>query len=458
MNTIPTVGPDTAVAPRTGSGSPQTPSQQRADSAPTVISDSGAASADPGVLLKVTPPVLPRQGDTSISGQAGGLPSTESLAGGLAADATKAIGSSAEQADLAIAKRIADALASLPTDIQEAIKQSSSPAIAQLLRLAAMTSQGIREAPAHVMDSGRALGETPQAATQQLHQNLKQAGPFQLALLIRQALMPHDDGLVHGLQANQRGQQFASANLPSAMPQPAGSQAAAQAFFQALGMDSNLGSPSPFFETIPSRTVAVTRDAAPGGGNLTNGGQMALGLGEPALGAADPGAARGAPAHRGGIIQEADPMAGGAQLAATKQAEGTVLNQSQAIGQSATLQPQQLEQAFRDGLKILMDGRMIWQGQFTPGVPMAFERRDAWRAQRDAPGGMEKGSSFRLQLHLPSIGAVEIRAVGFGGQVAARVQVDAGPAATAMAQALPALQERLRERGLAGAQVAVETH
>ena len=63
MNTIPSVTADAAIAPRTGSGSPQTQSQQRADAAPAVVADNAAAKADPGVMLKITPPVASRQGD-----------------------------------------------------------------------------------------------------------------------------------------------------------------------------------------------------------------------------------------------------------------------------------------------------------------------------------------------------------------------------------------------------------
>jgi hypothetical protein len=120
------------------------------------------------------------------------------------------------------------------------------------------------------------------------------------------------------------------------------------------------------------------------------------------------------------------------------------------------LSPAQTEQAVRDGLKMVMDGRMLWTGQFTPGVWMALERSDAWRADREHPGGLQKGTSLRFKLELPQLGVVEIRALGFGGQVSARVQAD--PAVTPkLAEALPALQERLRHKGLAGAQVLIES-
>jgi hypothetical protein len=109
----------------------------------------------------------------------------------------------------------------------------------------------------------------------------------------------------------------------------------------------------------------------------------------------------------------------------------------------------------RDALRLLMDGRMLWHGDLTPGVPMQLERSDAWQANRRALGGMEKGSSLRVSVRLPQLGLLELRALGFGGQVSVRIQADSH-AAPAMAQALPALQQQLRVRGLAGAQIVVE--
>ena len=169
MNTIPTIGPDAGIAPRTGSGSPQMPAQQRADTAPTVISDS-AASADPGVLLKITPPVLPRNANVDIGER---LP-PDQMAAYLAQQqlekqgTIQALGTSAEQADQALAARMAEAFAALPADVQEAIRQASSPAIAQLLKLAAMTASGIKDAPAVIQSSINPLAQQPEDAAGQL--------------------------------------------------------------------------------------------------------------------------------------------------------------------------------------------------------------------------------------------------------------------------------------------------
>ncbi|NDD11169.1 MAG: flagellar hook-length control protein FliK [Betaproteobacteria bacterium] len=474
MNTIPSVGPDTGIAPRSGSASPQTPSQQRADTAPTVLSDSPSAVADPGVLLKVTPPVQPRQGEPSVMGDAGGLPSTEALALALAKDVASPIESSGEQADLQIAKRISDAFAALPLDVQEAIKQASSPAIGQLLRLAAMTAPGIRDAPAHLISAAQPLAAEPGEAAAQLHENLRAAAPFQLARMLREVVL-----LGHGPEASEaraflqqlsarRSGEAALTDSAGARQGPAGdelsrasgrvAQAASSGAAQG-GMDAVLDvlfgpqtqSPSPSFQTIAARGAAAPNpDAGSPQPQRASAAQTGVPVGDTGLESVaniSSSASSSLPASPTSPPSPAAP-ASGAPASATQASLAAPLN---------VLTPQQGEQAMRDGLKILMDGRMIWHGQFTPGVPMAMERSDAWRADRDSAGGMQKGTSLRFHLSLPQLGDLEIRAVGFGGQVSARVH--AHPAvAGALARALPDLQTRLRENGLAGAQVAVEPH
>ena len=483
MNTIPSIGPDAGIAPRSGSASPQTPAQQRADSAPTVLADSGAAAADPGVTLKVAPPVQPRAGDASVRGEAGGLPSTEALGQHIA----PIIESSGEQADLAIAKRIGEAFAALPPEVQEAIKQASSPAIAHLLRLAAMTAPGIREAPAHIVSSSTPMGETPEAAAQQLHATLRGASPFEFARQLREALLGEDGG--QGAKARQwlqqlgamRAQAQANAMGAAGLGDPGdsgvkgGGASAAQAATQVLSAGgganagvAGVGAGGMNGANVPGAVFgsagALPATQAAGTGAVLNGqAAAALGLPNQALSAAFDalvaGRESGAPSASFERLAPLEAGANGLGSAAAGPAGGAVRNEQALVMANPLSQwsPQRAEQAMREGLKILMDGRMLWQGQFTPGVPMAMERSDAWRADRESLGGMQKGSALRFRLSLPSLGDVEIRAVGFGGQVAARVQVHAAVAST-LAQALPALQARLRERGLAGAQVAVEAH
>ena len=123
---------------------------------------------------------------------------------------------------------------------------------------------------------------------------------------------------------------------------------------------------------------------------------------------------------------------------------------------SGPMTAQQAELALRDAMRLLMDGRLQWQGVFTPGVPLQLERSDAWQASRGALGGMEKGSSIRLRLQLPNLGDLELRALGFGGQVSVRIHATES-STPALAKALPELQAKLRDRGLAGAQIALDS-
>lgn len=456
MNTIPTIGPDAGIAPRTGSGSPQTPAQQRADTAPTVISDS-AASADPGVLLKITPPVLPRNANVDIGER---LP-PDQMAAYLAQQqlekqgTIQALGTSAEQADQALAARMAEAFAALPADVQEAIRQASSPAIAQLLKLAAMTASGIKDAPAVIQSSINPLAQQPEDAAGQLLRQMSQADAFKLAAALRSLM----------------GELSASADLEATRTlhslRPAAAFAQAQSLSQAtLGLQQagagamaallTQGETPP--EIPPLAGQGLGNDGPDGAMPIPNqiaaANRVAQAYANPAQGLADAfDALLTAPS---GASPSGSGTTGGASAQTPPNAPP-----SQALVQPSPANPygitiQQAEQGLREGLKLLMDGRMLWQGQFTPGVPLRLERSDAWQADRHAIGGMDKGTSIRVQLQLPHLGELEIRALGFGGQVSVRVHAD--PAATpTFAQSLPLLIERLRERGLAGAQVVVDS-
>ena len=483
MNSIPSIGPDSAVAPRSGSASPQTPAQQRADAAPTVIDDSSSARADPGVLLKVVPPARGRDDGTAIRAEGSMAQDLDLFE--LGRQAVSAIGLSAKEADLAVAKRIEAAFEALPADVQEAIRQASSPAIAHLLRLAAMTREGIKNAPAIFAGPDGALADSPQAAALQLHESLKGAAPFQMAVLLRDALLEGNTAsaaaarqFLMGLRAAQNAAQNpaqSTANPQGAATGPhaheasqaQGAQLLAE-LFQSLAAGGALGqlaqrrfSQAALAPAGPPQGQAQALPEASAKGMQAS---MAAPLHDtleraPALTPQTLQVAREAQADSPLLTSSAAGQAPGSAPNATNATNATNAQAAQAAtlqAAAALLSPAQTEQAVRDGLKMVMDGRMLWTGQFTPGVWMALERSDAWRADREHPGGLQKGTSLRFKLELPQLGVVEIRALGFGGQVSARVQAD--PAVTPkLAEALPALQERLRHKGLAGAQVLIES-
>ena len=423
MNTIPTIGPDTAIAPRTGSGSPQTPPQQRADAAPAVLADS-VAKADPGVLLKLVPPAVPRDQSAEVR-----PPPQDPLAGLLAAlfgtadrddsDPVLSLPPGVSEEDLpegltpqqlqvwlrglfrnaidqdeALLQRLAQSIESLPPETQEAIQKASNPAMAQLLKFAALTEAGRREAPARFQGGAQPLAEQPQQAAARLLESLRMALPFQLAAKVQEAIPAQmsqaAQPTVAQPQVTQPQVTQPQVTQPAFAPQPADAAPPSQTV-QAL-------SPQDADSVQPMQTVQAVFSQQP----------------------AD------------SVQSASNPMLSGPMTA------------------------QQAELALRDAMRLLMDGRLQWQGVFTPGVPLQLERSDAWQASRGALGGMEKGSSIRLRLQLPNLGDLELRALGFGGQVSVRIHATES-STPALAKALPELQAKLRDRGLAGAQIALDS-
>lgn len=467
MNTIPSVTADAAIAPRTGSGSPQTQSQQRADAAPAVVADNAAAKADPGVMLKITPPVASRQGDVSVPQHAMPGEVAQALADMEAerAGEIKALVGTASDADEAVATRFAQALAALPSDVQEAIRQASTPAIAKLLRLAAMTAPGIKEAPAWVHTGDQALAQSPQDAAQALLAAIKHAPPFELAAALKALLTPRAaaDASAQQQRAAQPGpQQPATGALASPPPN----------FLQAAVQQSALNAQASAATLAALDSAATAANASPNA--AANAGPNAAATASSAASPSNAAAANqaqgllGTPQSYPGSAQAMTGLGANAQSALGNFFDSLVLQGSadarQPVSQAGQPNPQMpllvasphAEAGMRDALRLLMDGRLMWQGQFTEGVPMRFERSDAWRASRRSTGGMEKGSSIRITLELPKLGRLEVSGLGFGGQVSLRVQAEDGATST-MVQALPKLQAKLRERGLAGAQVVIES-
>lgn len=462
MNTIPAIGPDTAIAPRTGSASPQSNPQQRTDAAPSVLSDSVATIADPGVMLKITPPVAARLANIDIPTHqlpgevAKALADLQAVEGEL----IKAVIGSAADADMAVAARFKQAIESLSPEVQEAIRQASSPEIARLLKLAAMTEAGIKEAPAYIRTGSAPLAENAEDAAQRLLTAIREAPAFQLADVIREALE-----LSKGLNGN--SQRLVSLALAQAERQVS-QQGQGDLQPRAALPDGRSGA-SQFLEALLPEVFGSTQNPA----GAANRGQAQIAANLQASDASYAGGQTDDAAMDPEVqLQRAPPtnanantsQATGAQQSAQPSGLATGMSAAQARNDLAASQmpvgmlitAPQIEEGLRDALRLLMDGRMVWNGQFTPNTPMLLERSDAWRANNKALGGMEKGTSLRIRFDLPNLGAVDIRALGFGGQVSVRVHAQSA-STSAFAQALPALQARLKERGVAGAQVVVDS-
>ena len=449
MNSIPVVGPDSGIAPRTGSGSPQTPSQQRADAAPAVLSDTGV-SADPGVMLKIAPPVLSRDANPNVDQR---LPADQ-LAAFLAKQQLEkqgvvlALGNSAEQADQALVERVAQALSALPTDVQDAIRNASTPAIAQLLKLAALTSSGIKDAPAILQAASVPAGPQPDLAATALLEDIAQSHSFRLASALRgvfqdlsfgvRRLTPEESylGKMQQLPAEQYGggdgtREGVSLGRISEKFSPGNHQ-----------MQSTVSGEQKQTVQQPTNPVALV------GLELSRNQNAANAYQEPnqaLLRFIDQV-----------VSSPADESVGLANQGASNFIKESASSIAPVNQGAQAITAQEAELGLREGLKLLMDGRMVWQGEFTPGVPLRLERSDAWQADRKGFGGMDKGTSLRLQLRLPSVGLVEIRALGFQGQVSVRVHAESKSTA-AFAGGLPDLIARLKQRGLSAAQVVVDS-
>jgi len=449
MNSIPVVGPDSGIAPRTGSGSPQTPSQQRADAAPAVLSDTGV-SADPGVMLKIAPPVLSRDANPNVDQR---LPADQ-LAAFLAKQQLEkqgvvlALGNSAEQADQALVERLAQALSALPTDVQDAIRNASTPAIAQLLKLAALTSSGIKDAPAILQAASVPAGPQPDLAATALLEDIAQSHSFRLASALRgvfqdlsfgvRRLTPEESylGKMQQLPAEQYG---GGDGTREGVPLGRISEKFSPGNHQ---MQSTVSGEQKQTVQQPTNPLAIVGLELSRNQNAANAyqepnqallrfiDQVVSSPADESVGLANQGASN--------FIKES-----ASSIAPVNQGAQAITSQEAELG-------------LREGLKLLMDGRMVWQGEFTPGVPLRLERSDAWQADRKGFGGMDKGTSLRLQLRLPSVGLVEIRALGFQGQVSVRVHAESKSTA-AFAGGLPDLIARLKQRGLSAAQVVVDS-
>jgi len=431
------IGPvtqDAAIAPRTGSGSAQTQSQQRADAAPAVVSDNQAARADPGVMLKVVPPVQERANSLSVAAREKQI--AEGLLGKVLADtpldevALREMVFTGKRADDAFLARMAAWLAALPEDTQGAIRSAKSPEIARLLKIAALTEPGLKAAPAVILSDNTPLADTINDAMSQLLLVLRQAQPFKLATLLEHLV-------------NVQGGYSSQAELPEdSLQKTSQSQVLASGEDRDLPKRQGIATESSEMEFSGSKAIDHARDQARVSAVdlRATAGRFAPSAGHPELG--------GSKLH----LERAD-----AHLANHSGSFGGTQLIGQGPGAFGTVNTvDAFQNAVLDAMKLVMDGRLIWAGQLMPGTHARIERSDAWQANRRAPGGMEKGTSIRIAVELPSLGSVEVRALSFPGQVAVRVVTEAS-ATNTFVEAMPRLQQLLRSKSLNGVNVVIET-
>ena len=118
---------------------------------------------------------------------------------------------------------------------------------------------------------------------------------------------------------------------------------------------------------------------------------------------------------------------------------GSIESESEALlGQIATDSA-----AVKDSVKLLLRGDLLWQGQLMPNVQGRIYREDAWEADPDQPGQLQKGSRITMEVSLPNLGPFKIVGTQFGDSV--HVAVEGAPEAqSTLASSFAVLLEQMR--------------
>jgi hypothetical protein len=107
----------------------------------------------------------------------------------------------------------------------------------------------------------------------------------------------------------------------------------------------------------------------------------------------------------------------------------------------------------QQGLTLLMHGQLLWQGEFTPGVPARIYREDAYGEDAYRPGGpLVKGTQISIELSLPTLGTVQVNAVQIQDSISISLRAK-GAGKAAFSQNLQALKDHLAQANMSGVQV-----
>jgi hypothetical protein len=99
--------------------------------------------------------------------------------------------------------------------------------------------------------------------------------------------------------------------------------------------------------------------------------------------------------------------------------------------------------AVRDSVKLLLRGDLMWQGQLMPNLQGRLYREDAWEADPEQPGQLQKGSRITMEVTLPNLGLFKIVGTQFGDSV--HVAVEGAPdAQSTFASSFAGLLEQMR--------------
>jgi hypothetical protein len=98
----------------------------------------------------------------------------------------------------------------------------------------------------------------------------------------------------------------------------------------------------------------------------------------------------------------------------------------------------------QDITRMLLNGKMHWQGELLPGVAVTLEREDAWREDPQQPGHAQKGAALRAHIDLPRSGRMTVNAYQWGTHIEVRVALPALDDSP-LISAWPQLQEQLAQ-------------
>lgn len=79
----------------------------------------------------------------------------------------------------------------------------------------------------------------------------------------------------------------------------------------------------------------------------------------------------------------------------------------------------------QQALQLLLQGRLRWAGELTPGVPAELERDDVWEEDPDRPGTLQRGTSVRVKVSLPESGDLVVVAQKITERYTVALQADA---------------------------------
>ncbi len=92
--------------------------------------------------------------------------------------------------------------------------------------------------------------------------------------------------------------------------------------------------------------------------------------------------------------------------------------------------------------RLLVQGRMHWEGELLPGIAVQLDREDAWREDPAYSGQVQRGAALRAQIDLPRSGRMTVWAYQWGTHIDLRVNIPDAPD-SALETAWPSLQDRL---------------